>query len=68
MEGSLSGEVITPGPQKEGETRITTVILTKSQDYLDSLVSLDDDTNHDHTITVPLLLANENTLCLYGKP
>lgn len=68
MEGSLSGEVITPGPQKERETRITTVILTKSQDHLDSLVSLDDDTNHDHTITVPLLLANENTLCLYGKP
>lgn len=68
MEGSLSGEVITPGPQKERETRITTVILTKSQDHLDYLVSLDDDTNHDHTITVPLLLANENTLCLYGKP
>lgn len=68
MEGSGSGEVITPGPQKKRETRITTVALTKSQDHLDSQVSLDDDTNHDHTITVPLLLANENTLCLYGKP
>lgn len=68
MEGSGSGEVITPGPQKERETRITTVALTKSQDHLDSQVSLDDDTNHDHTITVPLLLANENILCLYGKP
>ena len=68
MEVSGSGEVITPGPQKEGETRTTTAAFTKSQDHLDSQVSLDDDTNHDHTITVPLLLANENTLRLYRKP
>lgn len=64
-----SGEEITPGPQKEGETRTTTVALctTKSQDHLDSqATSLDDDTNHDNTITVPFVAGKPKVCCKGG--
>ena len=55
MEVSGSSEEIAPRPQKEGEARTTTIAFTRSQDHLDCQVSLDDDTNHDHTSTVPFV-------------
>ena len=52
MEISKAREEITPGPQKEGQTR-STLIFAKPQDHLHFQVSLTNDINHNSSVNVP---------------
>ena len=52
MEISRTRDEITPGPQKEGQTR-STVTFAKPQDHLHFQVSLTNDTDHDSSVNVP---------------
>ena len=52
MEISMAREGITPGSQKEGQTR-STLTFAKPQDHLHFQVSLTNDTDHNSSVNVP---------------
>ena len=52
MEKSRAREEITPGPQKEGQTR-STLTFAKPQDHLHFQVSLTNDIDHNSSVNVP---------------
>ena len=52
MEIPRAREEITPGPQKEGETR-STLTVAKAQDHLNFQVSLSNDIHHNTAVNVP---------------
>ena len=52
MEITGAKEEVTPGPQKEGETR-STLTVAKAQDHLNFQVSLSNDIDHNTAVNVP---------------
>ena len=52
MEIPRAREEITPGPQKEGETR-STLTVAKAQDHPNFQVSLSNDIHHNTAVNVP---------------
>ena len=52
MEIPRAREEITPGPQKEGETR-STITVDNAQDHLNFQVSLSNDIHHNTAVNVP---------------
>ena len=59
-------EEITPGPQKEGQTRLT-LTVAKPQDHLQFQVSLTNDIDHNSSVNVPYV-AGRLKQFVYGKP
>ena len=56
MENLRAGEEIFHRPQKEGETRTTTITAAKPQDHLNLQVSLNNGNDHGNTYSISFVV------------